>query len=191
MFVAWFATAYIKLLRSAMFKVADSFYGSENVALIVGNLMLLSARNNSNWLFAHLNELAQGDFELLEQSKIRFYLVHSPRSHRYFTHCGFPFRKLHALGFNICVGTDSLASNENLSLFAEMCGGFQKELHRAFLQEILQMVTVNPARVAAGKPSWKNCAAARMSILWGAVYWWQCVRTDYRVCGRTVDNGRR
>ena len=77
-----------------MFKVADSFYGSENVALIVGNLMLLSARNNSNWLVAHLNELAQGDFELLEQSKIRFYLVHSPRSHRYFTHSGFPFRKI-------------------------------------------------------------------------------------------------
>ena len=44
------------------------------------------------------------------------------------------------------MGTDRLASNENLSLFAEMRGGFQKEFPGIPPEEILQIVTVNPAR---------------------------------------------
>src|SRR5439155_21429621 len=72
------------------------------------------------WIVAHLNELTESDFELLEKSNMQFHVVHSPRSHDYFKHNQFPFQRLHSLGFNICLGTDSLASNENLSLFAEM-----------------------------------------------------------------------
>jgi imidazolonepropionase-like amidohydrolase len=52
--------------------------------------------------------------------------------------------RLHCLGFNVCLGTDSLASNENLSLFAEM-RAFQKEFPDVSPEEILKMVTVNPA----------------------------------------------
>jgi cytosine/adenosine deaminase-related metal-dependent hydrolase len=52
---------------------------------------------------------------------------------------------LRTLGFNISLGTDSLASNEDLSLFAEM-RAFQNESPDVPPQEILQMVTVNPAR---------------------------------------------
>src|SRR6266487_3703258 len=81
---------------------------------------LRSARNDNDWLVAHLNELTESDFELLERSKRQFHVVHSPRSHGYFAHSRFPFEKLRALGFNICLGTDSLASNQSLSLFAEM-----------------------------------------------------------------------
>jgi cytosine/adenosine deaminase-related metal-dependent hydrolase len=94
---------------------------------------------------AHLNEVTESDFDSLERSETRFHVVHSPRSHDYFKHSRFPFEKLRALGFNICLGTDSLASNENLSLFAEM-RVFQKEFPGVPPQEILQMVTVNPAR---------------------------------------------
>src|SRR6266404_3937647 len=72
------------------------------------------------WIVAHLNELAESDFELLEKSNIKFHVVHSPRSHDYFKHSQFPFARLHSLGFNICLATDSLASNKTLSLFAEM-----------------------------------------------------------------------
>jgi aminodeoxyfutalosine deaminase len=96
------------------------------------------------WLVAHLNKLAESDFELLEKSKIRFHVVHSPRSHDYFKHSQFPFERLRAFGFNICLGTDSLASNESLSLFAEM-GAFQKNFPSVSPEEILKMVTVNPA----------------------------------------------
>jgi cytosine/adenosine deaminase-related metal-dependent hydrolase len=97
-----------------------------------------------SWIIAHLNELAGSDFELLEKSKIKFHVVHSPRSHDYFKHSQFPFERLHSLGFNICLGTDSLASNESLSLFAEM-RAFQKEFPGVSPEQVLQMATVNPA----------------------------------------------
>jgi aminodeoxyfutalosine deaminase len=96
------------------------------------------------WIVAHLNELTDSDFELLERLKTRFHVVHSPRSHDYFKHYQFPLERLRALAFNICLGTDSLASNENLSLFAEM-RAFQKEFPSVSPEEILKMVTVNPA----------------------------------------------
>src|SRR6266581_5199111 len=110
-----------------------------------------SARNDKNaiqndpeWIVAHLNELAESDFELLETSKRKFHVVHSPRSHGYFAHSRFPFEKLRALGFNVCLGTDSLASNESLSLFAEM-RAFQRSEPRMSPDKILEMVTVNAA----------------------------------------------
>ena len=97
------------------------------------------------WIVAHLNELTESDFELLERSNSKFHVVHCPRSHNYFGHSRFAFDRLRSFGFNICLGTDSLASNESLSLFAEM-RAFQKEFPSVSAEEIFQMVTVNPAR---------------------------------------------
>jgi cytosine/adenosine deaminase-related metal-dependent hydrolase len=97
------------------------------------------------WIVAHLNELTEKDFELLERSNSKFHVVHCPRSHNYFGHSPFAFERLRSFGFNICLGTDSLASNESLSLFAEM-RVFQKKFPRVSAKEIFQLVTVNPAR---------------------------------------------
>jgi aminodeoxyfutalosine deaminase len=97
------------------------------------------------WIVAHLNELTERDFELLERSNSKFHVVHCPRSHKYFGHSPFVFERLRSLGFNVCLGTDSLASNESLSLFAEM-RAFQKNFPRVSPEEILQMATVNSAR---------------------------------------------
>ena len=98
-----------------------------------------------SWIVAHLNELTENDFELLERSNSKFHVVHCPRSHNYFGHSPFAFDRLRSFGFNICLGTDSLASNESLSLFDEM-RAFQKEFPSVSAEEIFQMVTVNPAR---------------------------------------------
>jgi aminodeoxyfutalosine deaminase len=98
-----------------------------------------------SWIVAHLNELTESDFELLERSNSKFHVVHCPRSHNYFDHSPFAFERLRSFGFNICLGTDSLASNESLSLFAEM-RAFQKEFPSVSAEEIFPMVTVNPAR---------------------------------------------
>ncbi len=103
-----------------------------------------SGRALQNWIVAHLNELTESDFDLLEASKRKFHVVHSPRSHGYFAHSRFPFKKLRALGFNICLGTDSLASNESLSLFAET-RAFQRSEPGISPDKILEMVTVNAA----------------------------------------------
>jgi aminodeoxyfutalosine deaminase len=97
------------------------------------------------WIVAHLNELAESDFVLLEKSTPKFHIVHCPRSHNHFRHSRFAVERLRSLGFNVCLGTDSLASNESLSLLAEM-RAFQKEFPSTSPEEILQMATVNPAR---------------------------------------------
>ena len=100
---------------------------------------------DARWLIAHLNELVESDFDLLAKSTTKFHVVHTPRSHKYFGHSPFQLERLRALGFNICLGTDSLASNNDLSLFAEM-----RELHgnhpALSPREILEMATINPAR---------------------------------------------
>ena len=121
----------------------------------------------TEWIVAHLNELAESDFELLETSKRKFHVVHSPRSHDYFGHSRFPFERLRSLGFDICLGTDSLASNEDLSLFAEM-RAFRRGQPTLSPKEVLEMVTVNAA-LALGKPQLlgrirTNCFADLIAI---------------------------
>jgi len=96
------------------------------------------------WIVAHLNELAESDFNLLEKLNREFDVVHCPRSHNYFGHGPFAFDRLRSLGFNICLGTDSLASNQTLNLFDEM-RTFRKNFPRVSPEEIFQMVTVNSA----------------------------------------------
>src|SRR5256886_1478650 len=121
----------------------------------------------TEWIVAHLNELTARDFELLEKSKLKFHVVHSPRSHDYFGHSPFLFERLRALGFNICLGTDSLASNKDLSLFAET-RALQRSEPAFSPKEVLEMVTVNAA-LALGKPQLlgrirTNCFADLIAI---------------------------
>ena len=98
-----------------------------------------------DWLLVHVNEVSENDLELLARAKDRFSIVHCPRSHQYFGRAPFSLQKFRAHGFNVCLGTDSLASNSDLSLFAEMRAlqGSQANLSPT---EILEMATINPAR---------------------------------------------
>jgi cytosine/adenosine deaminase-related metal-dependent hydrolase len=98
-----------------------------------------------SWMLVHLNELAKNDFDLFARSRNQFSIAHCPRSHAYFEHSPFQFERFCELGFNIGLGTDSLASNEDLSLFAEM-RSFQKEFRDVSAEEILKMVTTKSAR---------------------------------------------
>ena len=100
---------------------------------------------NRPYVLVHLNELAEDDFVLLEKTGLAFSIVHCPRSHAYFEHSPFEFQKLRDLGFNICLGTDSLASNDDLSLFAEM-RAFQKDFPDVLPEKIVEMAMVSPAR---------------------------------------------
>jgi cytosine/adenosine deaminase-related metal-dependent hydrolase len=92
-------------------------------------------------VLAHVNEVADGDLPLLEGAHI----VHCPRSHRYFGHTRFPLERLLGMRANICLGTDSLASNDSLSLFSEM-RVFLKTYPHLAPHDALAAVTVNPAR---------------------------------------------
>jgi cytosine/adenosine deaminase-related metal-dependent hydrolase len=97
------------------------------------------------WLLVHINEISNEDLDTLKKSAGKDSIVHCPRSYQYFGHSSFQFQKLHELRFNVCLGTDSLASNEDLSLFAEM-RAFQKEFPHVSAHQMLEMVTTNAAR---------------------------------------------
>ena len=114
------------------------------------SLVIRQQAIRKDWIVAHLNELGEGDFELLARAP-KFNIVHCPRSHRFFGHAPFAFQQLRNLGFNICLGTDSLASNSSLSLFAEMRELLRKETGLA-PRDLLEMVTVRAAE-AIGEES--------------------------------------
>ncbi len=108
------------------------------------SVMFDLAAIDERWIFVHLNELTEEDFARLENGP-RFHIAHCPRSSLYFRHRPFALRRLVELGFNVCLGTDSLASNSSLSLFAEMRA--VRASHPDFpSDQILGMATVNGAR---------------------------------------------
>ena len=109
---------------------------------------------DDRWIIAHMNELDSGDFDLL-QTAPKFHIAHCPRSHRFFQHAPFALQRLRALGFNICLGSDSLASNSDLSLFAEMRELLRKHPSVSPM-ETLEMVTTNGA-IALGQRDSIGC----------------------------------
>jgi len=95
----------------------------------------------------HLNDWEDDDFALVAPGGplAGMPVVHCPLSHRYFGHHSFPLERLRALGVNLCVGTDSPASNGSFSLLEELraAAGVFPSLGA---REWLEMITVNPAR---------------------------------------------
>src|SRR5262249_34736358 len=71
-------------------------------------------------------------------------IVYCPRTHAAFRHRPHPFRAMMASGIRIALGTDSLASNPDLNVLAEV-----RFLHEQFPEvpgaTLLRMVTLNGA----------------------------------------------
>jgi cytosine/adenosine deaminase-related metal-dependent hydrolase len=105
---------------------------------------------NNRWILAHMNDLRDTDMTLLESlPKERLpHIVHCPGSHRYFNHPPFAFSRLARLGVNLCVGTDSLASTDSLSLLSEL-RKLQHTVPWLSPRELLHTVTLAPARALA------------------------------------------
>jgi cytosine/adenosine deaminase-related metal-dependent hydrolase len=99
---------------------------------------------DEHWIVAHLNELTNEDFDSLVRAN-KFNIAHCPRSHTFFGHTPFALQRLQKLGLNICLGTDSLASNSTLSLFSEMRELLRKEPWIS-PRELLEMATLNGAK---------------------------------------------
>ncbi len=95
-------------------------------------------------ILVHMNVLAETDWKILQKYAQNYTIVHCPKAHAYFNREEFHFERLRKLGINICLGTDSLASNDSLNVFEEM-QLFQR-LHRTTEQEALNMVTLYPAK---------------------------------------------
>ncbi len=69
-------------------------------------------------ILIHCNYLSNDEIGLIEKTKSN--VVFCPRSHEYFSHKGHPFSSLKDRNINIALGTDSLASNDTLSILDEM-----------------------------------------------------------------------
>lgn len=131
--------ALFDLLQSLHRPMDDCGQGQTPLATMLARQPL-----DERWIVVHLNELSEEDFAQLEHGP-RFQIAHCPRSGRYFNHSPFALERLRELGFNICLGTDSLASNSSLSLFSEMRA--VRAAHSALpAGEIVEMATVNGAR---------------------------------------------
>ena len=96
-----------------------------------------------NCLAVHANHLTPSDAALLKQSGTHVALC--PRSHEFFK------RRLPMLsmfleqGINVCLGTDSLASNDQLNLFAEM-QTLAHQFGQVSPEYILRLVTTGAAK---------------------------------------------
>jgi cytosine/adenosine deaminase-related metal-dependent hydrolase len=122
-------------------------------------------------LVIHGNYLDRDEHEFLATHRDRMSLVYCPRTHAYFCHSPYPLSELLAAGVRVALGTDSRASNPDLSLLAEM-----RHVARAHpgiaLTAILRMGTLSGAEalgrerecgsITAGKLA--NLVAVRLSL---------------------------
>ncbi len=94
-------------------------------------------------ILIHCNFLTDNEIDLIEKSESS--VVFCPRSHRYFQHGNHPFLKLKERKLNIALGTDSLASNDTLSILDEM-KFLSKHYNDVRPQEIFYMGTIAGAK---------------------------------------------
>lgn len=71
-------------------------------------------------LVIHGNYLDAEEISLLAKARERMSVVYCPRTHAYFAHARHPLPRLLAAGANVAIGTDSRASNPDLSVLEEL-----------------------------------------------------------------------
>ncbi len=130
----------------------DCGYGTP---LVVLKCEILNSK--SPVLLVHANYLESSDFSILksamDQSQTQISIVHCPRSHKFFGHRRFPLKRLVSMGLNVCLGTDSLASNNDLSMFHEM-SHLAKTHPEIDLRQIVCMATICGARALGVEGDW-------------------------------------
>lgn len=93
-------------------------------------------------LLAHCNYISDTDIALIRDRAA--HVAYCPRTHAAFEHDAYPLEKLLAAGVNVCMGTDSLASNPDLSIREEI--RFAAAQHRGIRPEtLIDMATRNGA----------------------------------------------
>ncbi|TWT45431.1 5-methylthioadenosine/S-adenosylhomocysteine deaminase [Phycisphaerae bacterium RAS1] len=95
-------------------------------------------------LLAHVNYASDADIAALRDAGHT--VVYCPRAHRYFGHPPHPMDRLVQAGVPVVIGTDSAASNENLSVLAELQFLRRERLTDQSPAALLRSVTVDAAR---------------------------------------------
>ena len=93
-------------------------------------------------LLVHCNYISDKDIALIQRADAS--AVYCPRSHNFFGHKDHPFKKLMHKGVNVAIGTDSLASNDSLSVLDEMKFVYNN-VKNILPETIIAMGTINGA----------------------------------------------
>jgi cytosine/adenosine deaminase-related metal-dependent hydrolase len=96
-------------------------------------------------LIIHGNYLTDEEIAFLAERAEKMSVVYCPRTHEYFRHSRYPLWKMICHGVHMAVGTDSRASNPDLSLFQEL-RYIAAEHPEVPFDVILQLGTINGAR---------------------------------------------
>ena len=96
-----------------------------------------------NPLLVHANYVTDDDLDVIAGSGSA--VVYCPRSHRFFGHDPHRYRDMLNRGINVCVGTDSLASNDSLSVLDEL-RFLRRQGERISGEMLLTMGTIAAAR---------------------------------------------
>jgi len=94
-------------------------------------------------ILVHVNYPEPGDLQRIADSGAS--VVFCPRSHEYFKHEEYPLRDMLRLGVNVALGTDSLASNDSLSMLKE-AALVQRSFSDLPPLVLLDMLSANGAR---------------------------------------------
>jgi len=117
----------------------DDCRGLTPIRMLLGSPLLPKGS-----ILVHMNHLGAGDRELLKALAGHYHVVHCPRTHAFFHREPFELRFFQESRIPLLLGTDSLASNEDLNMFAEM-----RAMSDAFPEldpaELMLMATKNPA----------------------------------------------
>ena len=96
-------------------------------------------------LVIHGNYLDDDEIGFLAAHAEKMSIVYCPRTHAYFQHDPYPLAKMIAAGVNVAIGTDSRASNPDLSVLADM--RFAAKQHPLVPPAtLLRMITANAAK---------------------------------------------
>jgi cytosine/adenosine deaminase-related metal-dependent hydrolase len=101
--------------------------------------------SHTKGLVVHGNDLRQDEIDTLRASQGRLAVVYCPRTHRFFRHVEHPLPKLLDRSIPVFLGTDSRASNPDLSMWEELrcaacCFPGLGE------NRLAEMMTIQPAR---------------------------------------------
>ena len=121
-------------------------YQQHSIAAILQSLAICDRS-----LVVHGNYLTPDELDLIALHRQTMSVVFCPRTHAYFGHSPYPLEDMLERGINVAVGTDSLASNPDLDIVAELkaIARLYPEVSR---ESIVEMGTANGA-AALGLPA--------------------------------------
>ncbi len=99
----------------------------------------------------HGNYLDGDEIDFLAAHADRMSVIYCPRTHAFFRHAPYPLAKLLAAGANVALGTDSRASNPDLSILSEL--QFAAAQHLNVPPEMLLRLITAAAAKALGRKS--------------------------------------